>query len=47
MKIGQTADKIMETRQDKTREFWIELYINYFNYKSDWDGFWKLVEETA
>ena len=47
MTNGQTADKIMKTRSDKSREFWIALYDEYFGTHSDWDGFWKLVEETA
>lgn len=47
MTNGQAADKIMETRKDKTREFWINLYNEYFGTHSDWDDFWKLVEETS
>ncbi len=47
MTNGKTADKIMETRSDKSREFWIQLYNEYFGTYSDWNNFWKLVEETA
>ena len=46
MTIGQTADKIMLMRQDKSREYWFELYMSYFSEKSDWKEFWDIVEST-
>lgn len=44
MTIGQTADKIMLARQDKPREYWFDLYQNYFAERSDWQEFWTIVE---
>lgn len=47
MTNGKTADLILKTRTDKSREYWINLYNEYFNYNSDWNEFWKIVEESA
>ena len=47
MTSGKTADYILQNYQtDKSREFWIDFYVQYFSENSDWDQFWNLVKEA-
>lgn len=43
---GEFADHMMKKRNDKTREFWISFYNDYFGFKSNLNEFWQLVKET-
>lgn len=43
---GDFADYMMKKRNDKTREFWISFYNDYFGFKSNLNEFWQLVKET-
>lgn len=47
MTNGETADYILENYQtNKSRNFWIDFYNQYFSENSNLDNFWNLVKEA-